>query len=913
MSNPLTRQAGLHLGPIVLETFVHHYFDRLKKENKENGKVITQLRQNKLLYDEAFNIVKRFLVISSYHSVEEVQAFANNRTPAPPSVHVVRLLIPVSCCDEAATYLIDALGGEDHAKRIVGGTKWWQVRGIPGIDAEWVTSKKDWQAAKKRRTQSEKNGTTSPSSPPNTDSTANTQTSNPEASSTYHRDMDELRCILYAHGGGYYFGSIDQERYGIQRHARKINGRVFAINYRLAPQYPFPCALHDLLTAYLYLIRPPPGAAHQPVKPAHIVVAGDSAGGGLTLALLQVLRDTGLPMPAGGVLMSPWCDLTHSFPSIHTNTETDVLPPYGLCLQKPSTLWPPPSREVTQIVHSRLRKRIHQMVRLNGGEADDCISTADPLRRSMAGSIASLDEHDEDKPSRMPVNVGTTASLPSVDNKEGQTIRLQAKSGELLTVDSQIQLYTQNSLLGHPLVSPAVSYLGGLPPLMVIAGEKEVLRDEIIYCAHKAAEPSQFPVNDAARAMYPPLAGIESRHRPTPVHLQVYDDAPHVLPVLFGFTTPAKFCYRAMASFVKHVTGMTTPIQPSSPGLVASLSQPVLLTPEHEEQVEHTSNSQFLRPLSVNDLDGRRDDPPLSLGPTKSSMPPSDSRASRVSFFRAKSAQARSGLLTSSPRPGSGKRIPFFDTPSTPEASRQRSGATSSESVVRHAGEASVYCDPAGHFWKEGMIRERVSTQGEIRPLERKEELDAFSVPSNMIGVISERALRRYIDGKTHFDDRFRKEIESIEKRRRRNMDLEKKEFSKVILHLRELRDGKDKGKASTTDLSSGSWGWAWALDEDEQPPASCIVSRRDTDEARRLARIADQAVLQDDVRLSGNNLWAILSNFLSSGSESEGNPHSISETVEHDDGHPTPRKSRSAIVFLRSRGKSSAPKKPTE
>lgn len=72
----------------------------------------------------------------------------------------------------------------------------------------------------------------------------------------------------------------------------------------------------------LFLIRPPEGALHRPVDPAKIVVAGDSAGGGLCLALLQVIRDTGLPMPAGGVLISPWCDLTHSFPSVHVNSAT---------------------------------------------------------------------------------------------------------------------------------------------------------------------------------------------------------------------------------------------------------------------------------------------------------------------------------------------------------------------------------------------------------------------------------------------------------------------------------------------------------------------------------------------------------------------------------------------------------------
>jgi acetyl esterase/lipase len=112
-----------------------------------------------------------------------------------------------------------------------------------------------------------------------------------------------------------------------------------AVNYRLAPQYPFPCAIQDLLAACeklvlpnpsqqvnhvvdLFLIQPPPDAAHRPVKPEHIVIAGDSAGGGISLALLQVIRDAGLPQPAGGVLISPWCDLTHSFPSVKDNTAT---------------------------------------------------------------------------------------------------------------------------------------------------------------------------------------------------------------------------------------------------------------------------------------------------------------------------------------------------------------------------------------------------------------------------------------------------------------------------------------------------------------------------------------------------------------------------------------------------------------
>lgn len=71
-------------------------------------------------------------VLHPRHTVEELQSFVNVRTPSPPWVHVVRLVIPTASCDEAAVYLIKAFGGEDVMKRVVGGTKWWQVRGTRG-------------------------------------------------------------------------------------------------------------------------------------------------------------------------------------------------------------------------------------------------------------------------------------------------------------------------------------------------------------------------------------------------------------------------------------------------------------------------------------------------------------------------------------------------------------------------------------------------------------------------------------------------------------------------------------------------------------------------------------------------------------------------------------------------------------
>jgi acetyl esterase/lipase len=81
----------------------------------------------------------------------------------------------------------------------------------------------------------------------------------------------------------------------------------------------------------------------------------------------------------------------------------------------------------------------------------------------------------------IPVDVGNTTHLPESNTWCHQTVSLVAKSGETLTIDRQIQFYAPNNLLGHPLISPALSYLGGLPPLLFIASDKEVLRDEIIY------------------------------------------------------------------------------------------------------------------------------------------------------------------------------------------------------------------------------------------------------------------------------------------------------------------------------------------------------------------------------------------------------------------------------------------------
>ena len=124
--------------------------------------------------------------------------------------------------------------------------------------------------------------------------------------------------IMYLHGGAYTVGSARSDRMLTSALARVTEQRVLSVDYRLAPEHPFPAALEDALTAYRWLLT-------TGREPEHLIVAGISAGGGLALATLVALRDTGTPLPAGAVLLSAGTDFAASGPSHSTNIELDLL------------------------------------------------------------------------------------------------------------------------------------------------------------------------------------------------------------------------------------------------------------------------------------------------------------------------------------------------------------------------------------------------------------------------------------------------------------------------------------------------------------------------------------------------------------------------------------------------------------
>jgi hypothetical protein len=383
-------------------------------------------------------------------------------------------------------------------------------------------------------------------------------------------------------------------------------------------------------------------------------------------------------------------------------------------------------------------------------------------------------------------------------------------------------------------------------------------------------------VSEDVKKFYPAFHGIEHKMRATPVHLQIYDgkafvmirkcyeifiyahiDAAHILPNLFPFTTPAKFSVRAITSFIRHVTH--TPPKPVLfiPSLVTTASVS-----------SGSSGSSLASPSVDSSSDSGSDCPSVDLYSSEAAgvdakaqeryrMIASLSQA--TTRLRGRSAQIfRFGNEDLSVLGPSSRSSSWDDSHYSEELASQ-----AKDSPVVLAGGRAVYehwvrdqCDVNSPsllipHMKSGnhrpMIRERVSTQGIIRTLEHEEDLPAFRLSPQLVGVIPEIVLERYMVAKRAADQRFASTIKGIEKARVRNIERASRDLAQRAAPLRRYFRA-----AGGSGANGGAWRLGWTLDVEERPPPSSIVGRLDTEEALRFARAADRRWLSEPTAVAG-------------------------------------------------------------
>jgi acetyl esterase/lipase len=196
--------------------------------------------------------------------------------------------------------------------------------------------------------------------------------------------------LLYLHGGGYALGSILSHRNLVARVSEAMGMRALLVEYRLAPEHPFPAGLDDACDVYRWLLR-------SGVPANRIVVAGDSAGGGLTMALLVALRDAGESMPAAAVVLSPWTDLEVSGETVELNAARDPMIHRGgaLALAAAYLSGGDARHPLCSPIHADLRGLPPLLVHVGGSEVllDDSRRLA--RRARDAGVDVSLEEWDD--------------------------------------------------------------------------------------------------------------------------------------------------------------------------------------------------------------------------------------------------------------------------------------------------------------------------------------------------------------------------------------------------------------------------------------------------------------------------------------------------------------------------------------
>ncbi|WWC65650.1 uncharacterized protein I303_108271 [Kwoniella dejecticola CBS 10117] len=677
--------------PTVISTFFSHLFASRKRKSQSKQSLKSGGPgggpENQLSYEEGLKVIRRFLGFASHHGVEEVQSFTAMWVPTPHWVRRETVTIPdtnIRAAEDILARHLSTYGPEGESGgglKLVGGGKWWRIRGRT-LEGEWIEMQKDY--IKRKATTSRRSSSQSTS-----EVTAQTSTNNgtdywrylPKRAGTAGsgsikdnagKDVLEERVILYIHGGAFFFSSLETHRYQVQRHARKAGARAFSPAYRLAPQYPFPCGLLDSLASYLYLIDPPPGT-HDPILPTNIIMMGDSAGGGMVISLLVLIREMGLPMPAGASLISPWVDLTHSMPSIGGWNGGDFIPSSGFHY-KPSCAWPP-----------------------------------------LTGS-------------------GITVAMPD---------------GSEQHFDEQIQMYCPNNLLTHPLVSPVnQGSLGGLCPLLIVGGGGELLRDEIMYIAHKAASPTQYPPGSLTLSQYPDQARLVNKYKPTKVHLQIYEGCCHVVPTL-SWTRSSKYMYRAAANF--NIWAFTA-------------AQKAVQRKLHHEKSHHS----LKHPSRQN-----------STTPSSSSVPPSGTTSTTGSRAGSTIDLTQPIIGSTAASAANKEEIDLADLESEASSDSDDSASTSThaDGAEGDKGPVKGVVTVSGSeplLGSSNIVSERVSTHGKIRAFEPIDQIPALDpkLREEIGQVHGGGAIQKWLNKRAEWDEKYSKDLKKWREVKRKDREL---------------------------------------------------------------------------------------------------------------------------------------------
>ena len=476
--------------------------------------------------------------------------------------------------------------------------------------------------------------------------------------------------------------------------------------------------------------------------------------------MLVIMRDRGIPLPAGAILISPWVDLTHSFPSVAGDNSLDYIPAHGF-MHRPSASWPPPnSDDMEQIAMHAVEAVV--------GEDLPRKSTQQQRREATQNAIQGFTVEHVTEKLHPEHNDANPAGTEGAGTRPGNTIPGAGHDlsimldGKMVTLKDQIQMYATNQLISHPLVSPALQpSLGGLPPLLIMTGGGEVLRDEQIYIAHKAADPSKYPPGEMYLDEYPEARDTIAKWKPTDVQLQVWDDLCHVAPTL-SFTRPAKYMYRSIAQF-----GAWALARAQKTGI----------------EIQDDDDVSIISEGSENDTD--------------SSSDPKKPRQYQTTMHDG----VAQGQAVSTEKVGkSGDKLPPFQS---------------------------------------HMIRQRVDRHGNIYPLGPASLLPGLQMSPNEIGVIKPGPVRKWLEAKTQWDNKFASEKRKVQKQRVIEMARGFEEFGDDEVpppSSLARRRGKDMPKEAKKTKSMGLSLWSsWGSSHDEKTVSAFTVTTATREFALRL------------------------------------------------------------------------------